>query len=94
MNRLVTDLLQLSKMDFQEKQWIKEIIELPQIVEDVVMKLDVTVKQKDMEIDFDFPDKPLTILGDRDSIEQVILNILGNAIKYTPEGGNIKIRGT
>ena len=93
MNRLVTDLLQLSKMDFQEKQWIKEIIELPQIVEDVVMKLDVTVKQKDMEIDFDFPDKPLTILGDRDSIEQVILNILGNAIKYTPEGGNIKIRG-
>lgn len=93
MSRLVTDLLQLSKMDFQEKKWIKEMIRLPQVVEDVVTKLDVTIKQKKMQVNRDFCDGLLMILGDRDSIEQVILNVIGNAIKYTPESGNIEIKG-
>jgi two-component system sensor histidine kinase VicK len=94
MSRLVSDLLQLSRLDYQKTRWVKEPISLVKIVEDVITKLAVTIKQKNMEVYQTFEDGFPMILGDRDRIEQVILNVIGNAVKYTPEGGRIRIKGS
>ncbi|NPV42621.1 MAG: HAMP domain-containing protein [Firmicutes bacterium] len=94
MSRLVSDLLQLSRLDYQKTRWVKEPISLVKIVEDVITKLVVTIKQKNMEVYQTFEDGFPMILGDRDRIEQVILNVIGNAVKYTPEGGRIEIKGS
>jgi signal transduction histidine kinase len=44
-------------------------------------------------IDLDLPDRPLTVAGDRDRLAQVVVNLVMNAIKYSPGGGDVFVRG-
>jgi len=90
MSRLVTDLLLLSKMDYEQTNWHKERINLQDMVNIAVKKLQMQAKEKNISMHVNIPDN-IDILFDRDGFEQIILNIAGNAVKYTPENGNIWI---
>ncbi|MBP8691190.1 MAG: HAMP domain-containing protein [Sedimentibacter sp.] len=90
MSRLVTDLLLLSRMDYEQTNWHKERINLQDMVNIAVKKLQMQAKEKNISIHVSIPDD-IDILFDRDGFEQIILNIAGNAVKYTPENGNIWI---
>ena len=93
MTRLVRDLLQLSNLDYEKTKWEKVEIPVNKFLKTIVSKLDFAFKDKNhvliLEIENDLPN----IVIDRDGIEQVILNIISNAIKYTEEGGKIEITG-
>ena len=94
MARLVRDLLQLSGLDFQQSKWNKKAVDLRKIIEEIILKLDVSVKNKKQQIHLnlnDLKEVDTMIYADKDRIGQAILNLLGNSIKYTPEGGHIKI---
>lgn len=91
MTRLVKDLLQLSKLDYDNIQWNMKRISIYKIVSECVYKMNISAQQKNQELVFD-PDMFIPeIMGDKDRIEQVIINILSNAIKYTPENGRIEV---
>ena len=90
MSRLVTDLLRLSKMDYEQTNWHKERINLQDMVNIVVKKLQMQIKQKNIDMHINVPDN-INIVFDRDGFEQILLNIAGNAVKYTPEKGNVWI---
>lgn len=91
MTRLVKDLLLLSKLDHQQTQWNKISFDLEKMVDETVRKLDIPIKQKGHTITVE-KESPLPFFnGDRDKIEQVIINILSNAIKYTPDNGRIEV---
>ncbi|ABW20314.1 sensor histidine kinase [Alkaliphilus oremlandii] len=89
MARLVRDLLQLSNLDYKKSNWNKKEVNLNEIIENSILKIDVSAKNKAQEIITHLQDEPVHIYADKDRIEQVILNILSNSIKYTPEGGRI-----
>jgi len=91
MARLVRDLLQLSNLDFQQSKWNKKVVDLNKIIEKIIVKLEVSVKNKNQAIQSKFHESSTNIYGDEDRIEQVILNLLSNCIKYTHEGGKIII---
>lgn len=94
MARLVRDLLQLSGLDFQRSKWNKKAVDLKKIIEEIILKLDVSVKNKKQQIHLNLNDlkgNDTIIYADKDRMGQAILNLLGNSIKYTPEGGHIKI---
>jgi len=94
MARLVRDLLQLSGLDFQQSKWNKKAVDLRKIIEEIILKLDVSVKNKKQRVYLnlnDLKEDDTIIYADKDRIGQAILNLLGNSIKYTPEGGHIKI---
>ena len=94
MARLVRDLLQLSGLDFQQSKWNKKTVDLRKIIEEIILKLDVSVKNKKQRVYLnlnDLKEDDTIIYADKDRIGQAILNLLGNSIKYTPEGGHIKI---
>ncbi len=91
MSRLVSDLLQLSNLDYKKTIWRKERVSINNLIEDIVLKLDFQYKEKNQSLHLDLEEDLPGLLIDQDGIEQVISNIFSNAIKYTPQGGKIEI---
>lgn len=91
MAKLVTDLLTLSRNDNNRNVIQKESFDLGELVKKCQDKLAIEIKRKKHEVkSFVTADVPL-VYADKDDIERVILNILTNSIKYTKDGGEIKI---
>lgn len=91
MARLVTDLLTLSRYDSNKKKTQKESFDLGELVKRCQEKLAIEIKKKGHKVNcFVTADVPL-VYADKDDVERVVLNILTNSIKYTPDNGEIKI---
>lgn len=92
MNRLVKDLLQLSRLDNnQDITNIKETNAV-MLVDTAVTKIQITAAGKKQQLNKLYDNsKDIRVNVDRDKFEQVILNVLTNAIKYTEEGGRIDV---
>lgn len=92
MSRIVKDLLQLSRLEYQRETWNKTREDLVEIVENVVMKIEINAINKKQHLNRLFPqDQRVMVFVDADKIEQVLMNIIANAIKYTEENGRIDI---
>jgi two-component system sensor histidine kinase VicK len=92
MIRLVNDLLHLSRLDSRQAILHKEPTDLAEMLDDVADRFSFQLHQKSIEIVVSCdPDLPLVWL-DPDQIDQVLDNLVSNAIKYTMEGGRIDIR--
>ena len=91
MARLVTDLLTLSRFDSNKKKVQKELFDLGDLVKKCQDKLAIEIKKKNHTVNcFVTADVP-PVYADKYDIERVVLNILTNSIKYTKDGGEIKI---
>ena len=91
MARLVTDLLTLSRYDNNKKITKKEKFDLGELVKKCQDKLAIEIKKKGHKVNcFVTADVP-PVYADKDDIARVVLNILTNSIKYTPNGGEITI---
>ena len=91
MAKLVTDLLTLSRYDNNKNKTQKESFDLGDLVKKCQDKLAIEIKKKNHTVNcFVTADVP-PVYADKYDIERVVLNILTNSIKYTKEGGEIKI---
>lgn len=91
MAKLVTDLLTLSRYDNNKKSTQKESFDLGDLVKKCQDKLAIEIKKKNHTVNcFVTADVP-PVYADKYDIERVVLNILTNSIKYTKDGGEIKI---
>ncbi len=91
MSRLVKDLLQLSNFDSNKASLDFEYHDLFHLVQFTVRKMDMHAKFKSQSLKLISEIDEMILYMDHDRIEQVLLNILSNAIKYTPEHGKIKV---
>ncbi len=91
MTRLVKDLLQLSRLDNNQMQWCMQESSFVNLVKHCVEKIKFHVTSKDQKLDISILNEVPQIIIDPDRIEQVVLNILSNAIKYTPQYGKIQL---
>jgi two-component system, OmpR family, sensor histidine kinase VicK len=91
MTRLVRDLLQLSRLDNQQMQWNMQGVSLVPLVKDCIDKIQIEAKNKEQQLESFVIGEIPDISADRDRIEQVVLNIVSNSIKYTPSGGKITV---
>ena len=92
MNRLVRELLQLSRLDHKQEKWAMKEADILPLVKNCVTKVEMTAKQKEQTLTMDLPaDETFRVVMDKDRMEQVLQNILSNAIKYTPDGGAIQV---
>lgn len=91
MTRLVKDLLELSRIDNMQMQWNIRKFEVEDLIREVAgkMKMEADIKGQSLKVLAD--DEIPVIEGDRDRLEQVFINLISNAIKYTPAGGSIRI---
>ncbi len=91
MNRMITDLLQASKQMSSQLHLQPEPLQLHSLCQEILSQLAHRFKQKNQSIQTDIPgDLPL-VYADGELIRQVIVNLLDNAIKYTPSQGHINL---
>lgn len=91
MTRLVKDLLQLSRLDNKQMKWNMQEFSFEDLVKSCVEKVRFSSNEKKQILECFTIGEISNIVGDKDRIEQVILNILTNAIKYTPVEGKITV---
>ncbi len=94
MTKIVQDLLTLSRLDAESGKLELEWFSIRQSLQDVFDAMTLPGEKQGLELHLDLdPSLPAQMCGDRARIEQVILNILSNAVKYTPAGGTVQVTG-
>jgi len=91
LSRLVSDLQQLSLAEAGKLFLNKKKTDLNQLIEKVIDNFRWLAEEKDISISFQNEGKAVEALIDADRMTQVIINILGNALRHTPEQGKIKL---
>ena len=92
LDSLVNDLLSLSHLESKEIMLKKTDFNLRQQVEDVISGFRSQVKKKNIEIKNELP-AGISVTADKDRLEQVVTNLLDNAIKFNKEKGFVRIYG-
>ena len=91
LTRLIDDLLTLSKLELGEAAMDMTAVRPASLCGEVAELLGERLREKGIRLDLDMNAGPELVLADRDRLFQVILNVMDNAVKYTPEGGSISI---
>ena len=91
MDRIVADLLQLSRFDYKKNVWNKIKLNIDDLAKQVVENMQYVAHEKKHNLKCVVNMVPGPVFVDKDGIQQVMINILSNSIKYTPEGGEITV---
>ena len=91
MTNIVQDLLTLSRLDAGNAEMVLSRFPFDEAISSVVRASALNAKQRRHDLVYDAPEILPLIVGDRRRLEQVMMNIIGNAIKYTPDGGHIRV---
>ncbi|WP_411679640.1 ATP-binding protein [Clostridium thailandense] len=91
LTRLVNDLLDLSAIEAGQFKLRIEEIDINEIVRLCIIKFEQKIHEKRLKVDVLMQDDNLYVAADRDRINQVVTNLVDNAVKYVGEGGNIKV---
>lgn len=89
MIRLVNDLLKLSRMDSNEYELEKDWVEFKHFFNAIIDRFEFS-KSQNVQFRRIFPETDLLIEIDTDKLTQVLDNIISNALKYSPDGGNVR----
>src|SRR5699024_6363243 len=91
MIRMVNSLLELSRMDSKELALMRENIDFVPFSEGIIDRFEMN-KESKIQFIREIPNESYIVWIDRDRMTQVLDNIISNAGKYSPEGGNITLK--
>lgn len=91
MQRLVNDLLELARLQNAAFQIQMEELDLQQVFSDAVRSADLLAKEKNIQLVCDSAGKKILLEGDYGRLKQMMLIVLDNAIKFSPQGGLVSV---
>ncbi len=91
LTRLVNNVLDFSRLEQGKKKYRRESIEGAGFVRQFIEAHQLRLGEAGLTVRAEFPEAPVWISGDRDALEQVLLNLVDNVIKYAAAGGEIQI---
>jgi signal transduction histidine kinase len=89
LSRLIKDLLNLSKIELGSLTLNKGLVKSDWFFKDCIAAVEGAAQQKNISIQKQLPDNFPSLIGDKDQLKGAVINILSNAVKYTPENGEI-----
>jgi two-component system CheB/CheR fusion protein len=92
MSRLLDDLLDVTRVTQGKIEIRAEPVDVREMIENVLPTVTSEIQDRQHELSVDIDSRPMTVYGDADRLQQVQVNLLTNAIKYTPPGGRIRLR--
>jgi len=91
LNRLIRDLLDLSMMESNRAHLNRLRVDLGVLVNDAVSFMHDYAEKKNIQLTCHAKEGLPEVQGDEDRLEQVLINVIDNAIKYTPQGGKVDV---
>ena len=92
LTRLVNDLLDVSRISSGRIEVMRERLDLRSVLRHAVETLMPGLETRRHRLTSDLPQHPVEIVGDHARLSQVVSNLLDNAVKFTPDGGEISVR--
>ncbi len=91
LSRLVDQLLDLSRLESGDVPLDRQILPLQPLVSQVVSEIDVSRSRAGVRVRSAVPEELPAVWGDPERVHQVLFNLLDNAVRFTPEGGEVVI---
>ncbi len=91
MARLLDDLLDVSRITQNKIEIRKEVMDLAVTTDDAVQAVEPLARARGQEVTVQVESRPIFVLGDAARLQQMQVNLLNNAVKYTPDGGRIHL---
>lgn len=92
LERIVADMLSVSEIEAGSFKLRHDDVSMAHVIEELRNDFAPQAADKEINLVFDMPPKMPTMHADRDKMTMAIQNLVGNAIKYTPAGGTVKVR--
>lgn len=91
LTRIVDSLLTISKIESGRLDLHKTVVNICELIKDTVSNYKPLAQEKNISLDFEVPEEGIDICLDLDRTKEVLINLISNSIKFTPEGGCIKV---
>ncbi len=88
---LVDDLLTLSRSEAGRLQLARQPLDLGELTRSAWELFDEQLRHRDLETTLAVSPQPVMVMGDRDALERVVVNLVSNAVKFTPDGGSVSV---
>ncbi|MCC7478680.1 PAS domain-containing protein [bacterium] len=92
LSAIVSDLLTISRIESGGTEMEREALDLRDVARDCERLLSPAAEAKRICLSVDIPEQAVRVLGDREALRQALSNLVDNAVKYTPEGGQVWLR--
>jgi signal transduction histidine kinase len=92
LNTLVSELFELSKLETKQIEPTIEAFPIAELVQDVVMQYEPRAEEQAVDLQAELPDRHARVEADIGLVERALSNLIDNAIHYTPDGGEVRVR--
>ena len=92
LSRLVNDLLAISRMESGSKKVNKTVFDINEEVRRGIIRFENNITEKEIQVNLAVEQEKCMVLADRDDITRVLTNLIDNAVKFTPEGGELSLQ--
>lgn len=91
LSRLVNQLLDLSRMEAGMRQFNPTEFDICELARLILISFESKIDEKHLDVDFDIEEERMPVIADRDAMHQILYNLCDNAIKFSNEGGLLRI---
>lgn len=91
-NRLVSDLTDLAMIEAGKLKMEKTLFDFSEMVHEIIPGISINARNKDVDLTVGDVPAGMMVNGDKFRLSQVLMNLLNNAVKFTPSGGKVELR--
>jgi signal transduction histidine kinase len=92
LSRLIQDLLDLSRLDSGQMTLTEEAVDLRALIDDTMRMVELRARRDGVTLAVEAEAGLPALLGDRGRLRQIVINLVSNAVKFTPSGGRVTVR--